>query len=141
MAQDSRKYFNDFRFLLQPNSIVTNNFDTTLGKILADIFKDIVFFPFWWYSIGLIKTSKRLIDFVADKEKSLALFVWLKNIFTPMYGQSDWQGHLISFFIRLVQIFFRSLILIFWIIIALTAFWLWLVVPVLVIYMIIVQLW
>jgi len=119
---------------------MTKSSNLTLTGIFADIIKDIFFFPFWWYSIGLIKTIKKLVDFVADKERSLALFVWLKNIFTPMYGQRDWQGYLISFFVRLVQIIFRSLILVFWIIIALIVFWLWLVFPVLVIYMIVVQI-
>jgi hypothetical protein len=111
----------------------------TLTKILSDIFIDIVFFPFWWYSFGLIGVVKKLADFVMDKERSLALFVWMKNIFVPMYGQRDVQGFLISFFIRLAQIIFRSLILIFWLIIALAAFWLWLIFPALVIYMIVAQ--
>lgn len=78
--------------------------------------------------------------FVMDKQRSLALFVWIKNIFVPMYGQRDIQGFLISFFVRLVQIIFRSLILILWIIIALIAFWLWIIFPVLVVYMIVAQL-
>ena len=112
----------------------------TLTGILADILKDIFFFPFWWYSIGLTGTVKKLVDFIVDKEKSLALFVWVKNIFIPMYGQRDWQGYLISFFVRLVQIIFRSLILVFWVIIALIFFWLWFVFPGLVIYMIIGQI-
>jgi hypothetical protein len=112
----------------------------TLIGIFTDILIDIVFFPFWWYSLGLVKIVKKLINFIADKEKSLALSVWIKNIFTPMYGQRDIQGFLISFFIRLVQIIFRSLILIFWTIIALVIFWLWIIFPALVIYQIIRQL-
>jgi hypothetical protein len=113
----------------------------TLTKIFTDIFIDIVFFPFWWYSFGLFKTIKKLIDFVVDKEKSLALAVWIKNIFTPMYGQRDIQGLLISFFIRLTQIIFRGLILIFWAIAALIIFCLWLTIPALVIYQIIKQIY
>jgi hypothetical protein len=112
----------------------------TLAGIFFSILKDIIFFPFWWYSFGLVKTIKRLADFVAAKEKSLALLVWLKNIFVPMYGQRDWQGAIISFFVRLVQIIFRSVILIFWIVVALVAFWIWFLAPILIIYMIIFQL-
>jgi hypothetical protein len=118
---------------------MAKNSNLTLTGILLDLFKDVVFFPFWWYSIGLFRTAKKLIAFIADKEKSLAIFIWLKNLFTPMYGQRDWQGKIISFFIRLVQIIFRSLILVFWIIIALVAFWAWIAFPILIVYMITLQ--
>jgi hypothetical protein len=111
----------------------------TLTGILLDIIIDIVFFPFWWYSVGLIKTAKKLAEFVMDKERSLALFVWIKNIFVPMYGQRDIQGFLISFFVRLVQIIFRGLILLFWMAAALIAFCLWIIFPALVVYMIYMQ--
>ena len=112
----------------------------TLSRIILGVITDVLFFPFWWYSFGLLNVIRRLAKFVADREKSLALFVWLKNIFVPMYGQRDWQGFLISFFIRLVQIIFRSIILIFWLIVALAAFWLWVALPLFVAYMIIWQL-
>jgi len=111
----------------------------TFTRIFVDIAIDILFFPFWWYSFGSIKVAKRLAIFVAEKEKSLALFVWVKNIFVPMYGQRDWQGATISFFVRLVQIIFRTIFLIFWIAIALAAFWLWVIAPILIVYMIILQ--
>lgn len=110
-----------------------------MSGIFIDIIKDIVFFPFWWYSFGLIKTTKKLAGFVADKEKSLGLAVWIKNIFVPMYGQRDIQGKIISFFIRLIQIIFRLVFLIFWVAIALLLFWLWVLVPVFIIYMIFLQ--
>jgi hypothetical protein len=119
---------------------MTKSSNLTLTKIFTDIIIDIVFFPFWWYSIGLIGTAKKLADFIMDKERSLALFVWIKNIFVPMYGQRDIQGFLISFFMRIIQIIFRSLILVFWIVIALIGFWLWIIFPALVIYMIVVQI-
>jgi hypothetical protein len=112
----------------------------TLSGIFFEILKDVVFFPFWWYSFGLIGTVKKLAAFIIDREKSLALFVWVKNIFTPMYGQRDWQGLLISFFIRLVQIVFRSLVLLFWLVIALVLFWLWIIFPAIVVYMIFWQI-
>jgi len=104
---------------------MTKSSNITLAKIFTDILTDIVFFPFWWYSFGLVKVIKNLARFVADKEKSLGLLVWIKNIFVPMYGQRDIQGKIISFFIRLIQIVFRSLILIFWLAVAIVGFWLW----------------
>jgi hypothetical protein len=112
----------------------------TLLGIFIDILKDIVFFPFWWYSQGLIKTAKKLTGFVADKEKSLALFVWVKNLFVPMYGQRDFQGFIISFFIRLIQIIFRSFMLFFWTSFALALFLAWIILPATAIYEIAMQL-
>jgi hypothetical protein len=107
--------------------------------IFSDILKDIVFFPFWWYSVGLFNISKGLVSFIANKERSLGLGVWIKNIFVPMFGQRDIQGKIISFFIRLIQIIFRSIFLFFWILIAIIGFWLWIIFPALIIYMIIIQ--
>ena len=106
----------------------------TLGNVLLDVVVDIIFFPIWWYSFGLIKTTKRLASFVSDREKSLAFFVWLKNIFVPMYGQRDLPGRLISFFMRFFQIIFRGLAILFWIIVSLVLFWLWVALPIVFVY-------
>jgi|WetSurMetagenome_2_1015567.scaffolds.fasta_scaffold706459_1 hypothetical protein len=120
--------------------IGARNANITLGGIFLNILIDVFFFPFWWYSIGLVKTVKGLAGFVADKEKSLGLGVWIKNIFVPMYGQRDIQGAIISFFVRLVQIIFRSLFLLLWIVIALVGFWIWIAAPIIIVYMIVWQL-
>jgi hypothetical protein len=112
----------------------------TLGKTFLDILKDVLFFPFWWYSVGLFKFSRQLFIFLGNREKSLAWSVWIKNIFTPMYGLRDWQGIIISFFVRLVQVIFRSIIMIFWLIILLAVLLIYLVFPVLAIHEIIFQL-
>lgn len=117
-----------------------NNFILYSGKIIAELAYDILYFPLWWYSRGFLNLLLSLYNFLTDKQKSLALLVWLKNIFRPMYGQYDWQGMLISFFIRLVQIIFRSLILLFWLIVVVAVALAWLVLPLFVVYEIILQL-
>ena len=120
--------------------MVSNNFVLYSGKILAESARDLVYFPLWWYSRGLWHFLIGLIHFLRDKQRTLGLMIWIKNIFRPMYGQQDWVGMLISFFMRLVQIIFRSLIMLFWMILSLAAFCFWLVLPPLVIYEIIFQL-
>jgi len=120
--------------------MISNNAFLYVFKILAEIARDIVFFPVWWYSVGLINFSKALIKFLANEQKSLALFVWIKNIFKPMYGQSDWQGKIISFFIRIIQIIFRSIVLLFAVLISFVLLILWILSPVFVVYQIIFQL-
>ena len=120
--------------------MLSNNFGLYAGKILVDLVRDIIYFPFWWYSRGLKQVTIRLMNFLANKEKSLALFVWMKNIFRPMYAQYDWAGILISFFVRLFQIIVRGIFMIFWLALVVLALGLWLILPVLAIYEIIFQI-
>lgn len=109
-------------------------------KTILKLIREILYFPIWWYSRGLAKMLVVLKNFLRDKEKSLALFVWIKNIFRPMYAQTDWAGVLISFFMRLFQICARGFVMIFWLAAALAVFCFWLVLPVIVGYEIYFQL-
>lgn len=109
-------------------------------KIISELFWDVARFPLWWYSRGLIKIVLRMKNFLSDKEKSLSFFVWLKNIFRPMYGQNDIAGFLISFLVRSFQIVFRGIILSFWFLVAIGVVLAWLALPVFVIYQLIMQL-
>lgn len=119
--------------------MLTNNLGLYAGKILVDLIRDIIYFPFWWYSRGLKQLLIKLKDFLVNKEKSLALFVWIKNIFRPMYAQYDWAGILISFFVRLFQIIIRGIFMLGWLALALSALCLWLILPILAVYEIIFQ--
>lgn len=120
--------------------MVTNSLPVFGVKVLAEIGKDILYFPLWWYSRGLVYLTTSLFNFLKNRERSLALFIWVKNIFKPMYAQTDWQGMLISIFMRIVEIIIRSIIMLFWIIIALAGFIIWIFMPPLVTYEIIFQL-
>ena len=120
--------------------MITNNFITYSLKIFGEIIRDVLFFPFWWYTAGLLAFISRLIVFLSNKQKSLGLFVWIKNIHRPMYGQTDWQGKLISLLIRLVQVVVRGLVMIFWLIVALILFLTWIFLPVFVLYQIFFQI-
>lgn len=100
----------------------------------------IIYFPFWWYSIGFIRALGSLWHFLKEKQEELALFVWIKNIFRPMYGQHDITGRLVSFFMRLVQIIFRSIGLIFYLALVIILAVGWLTLPVLVLALIVLQL-
>jgi hypothetical protein len=121
-------------FFINPTIMIHNNFYLYGLKLLTETLRDILFFPLWWYSRGLIQLSNNLIKFMINREKGLAFFVWVKNFFKPMYGQSDWQGRLISMGMRLVMIIFRGLALLFWLIMSIGVFILWLFLPILVIF-------
>ncbi len=106
-----------------------HNTATYGSKIIFKIVWDFIYFPLWWYSEGLLKTAQWVVNFWRAQEASLGFFVWLKNIFVPMYGQHDFMGRAISFVIRLVQIVFRGLSMLIFIILGLIFFICYLVLP------------
>jgi len=120
--------------------MVSNNFALYSLKIVTEIFKDIIMFPIWWYTRGFYYCLKGVWRFLKNRQDSLSLFVWVKNVFKPMYGQTDWQGILISIFIRVMQIFARSIAMVFWLLCSFIAIVLWLLVPLLVSYEITIQI-
>lgn len=110
-----------------------HNFFTYSSKIILRIIGDIFYFPIWWYSIGFVRLLQNIWKFLRNQGQSLGFFIWLKNIFVPMYGQRDWAGRIISFFMRLVQIIFRGLVLLIWIFLLLILIGIWLLGPILLI--------
>lgn len=120
--------------------MVSSNFVLYGLRVWGETAWDFVYFPIWWYTRGLFEFLGFSWDFLCYRQKSLALFVWIGNIFTPMYGQRDWQGFLISVMIRIVQIIFRSIIMCFWIAVALLMILVWLFFPPFILYQIFFQL-
>lgn len=106
-----------------------------LQRVALDFLIDILYFPFWWYTAGAKQTLLFFVDFFRVGNSSLAPGLWLRNIFRPMFGQTDWQGRITSFFIRLVNVIVRAFLLLIWLAITLFMFLLWLVVPMAVVYM------
>ncbi len=119
--------------------MVSNNFFVYSLKIVTELIGDVIFFPLWWYTKGLFDLVKRQIQFLKNREKGLALSVWVKNIFKPMFGQSDWQGLLISIVMRIFQIIVRSIAMVFWVLTSLIVLVFWLSMPVFIFYQIIFQ--
>lgn len=81
------------------------------GKSISlawDIGGDIVRFPAWWYGQGLMNAGKYGLGFVRGYARKLGFMVWVKNVFTPMFGRYDWQSRLISVFMRVMNIIFRG---------------------------------
>ena len=75
-----------------------------------------------------------MFDTVLLGLQELGLPVWIKNLFKPMFGQQDWQGRIISFFMRLAQIIIRFIIWLFWIIFSVAVFVIWIVVPIFIVW-------
>lgn len=105
---------------------------TYSAKILVIIIWDFLYFPLWWYGAGLVKTGRGVLSFYRNQEMSLGFFVWLRNIFVPMYGQRDLAGRLVSFFIRLFQIIYRGLVMLVVIVLGFIFFVFYLALPLLI---------
>ncbi len=106
-----------------------------LQRMLFDFLWDIIYFPVWWFSGGLLLAGRFCRNLWISGNLYLSPALWLKNIFVPMFGQYDWQGRLVSFFMRLVNVVGRSLALLVWTILVCLFFLLWLFFPFFVIYM------
>lgn len=81
-------------------------------KYLAvDIVGSFLYFPVWWFTAGAWRTARFCARTVRNQAASFGIAVWLKNLFTPMYGLRDIQGRIISFFMRLFIIVWYSIAL------------------------------
>lgn len=115
-----------------------------LSKLILTALKDglrtILYFPVWWYSKGLLKFVSGGWSWIKDFEQTMGFSIWLKNLFVPMFGQTDIAGRLISFFLRLVQVIFRGIFLLLFCILVLLIELTWLVLPIFIIYQIIIRI-
>lgn len=109
-------------------------------SLCIDTIRDVVYFPIWWYTAGLVKAWKSFINGVLIAEKTLAVTVWIKNIFRPMFGQQDITGRFISVFIRLLQIVVRTIALVIWVLFLTLRIIVWVGVPIIIVTQIIYQL-
>ncbi|MBU1131803.1 hypothetical protein KKC32_00935 [Patescibacteria group bacterium] len=97
--------------------------------IFVEIIGDFFYFPFWWYTGGVKKSLARMSDTVSQGNQEFGVTIWIKSLFKPMYGQYDWQGRIISFFMRLFQIVVRSMLLLFWTVFSVLVFFIWIFLP------------
>lgn len=101
-------------------------------KSFFGFIKEILYFPIWWYTQGSFNLVGFLFDFIKSVEKYFALWVWIKNIFKPMYSQYDFAGVIISFFVRVFQIIVRSIVMFILIFLCVGIFLIWLTTPIVV---------
>lgn len=120
--------------------MLSENFFVSLGKVIAQIIGEVLYFPIWWYSVGFVRQVKNVFNIWRGEEEALGFSVWAKNIFTPMYGQYDWAGRLISFFVRLVQVIFRGAVLLIFLALALLALLIWLALPLIILFALVWQI-
>lgn len=98
-------------------------------RLTLELLLDIFYLPVWWYSRGLLVVIKHAFDWCRKANGKLAPGLWLQNIFVPMFGQYDFTGKAISFFMRLVQVIFRTIALGFFCLGVLLIIGLWILWP------------
>ncbi|MDO8425306.1 MAG: hypothetical protein Q7T01_02215 [bacterium] len=89
---------------------MTRHMDSVLvqfGRALLVAWWEMVTIPAWWYTRGLMLVLRWFWRSVRRWEQSVGLGLWARNLLVPMYGQTDWQGRLISFFMRLAVLAVR----------------------------------
>ena len=114
--------------------MLSNNLALYGAKIFYELLRDFFLFPVLWYSQGLFYFVKKLLMFLLDMQKSLALWIWIKNIHKPMYQQTDWQGYMISILMRIFQIIVRAIAMLFWLALCLVLLFAWVALPFYIVY-------
>lgn len=105
-----------------------------LQRLFLESVLDILYFPIWWYTKGAAHALRWCFGLLKQGNASLAPGLWLANLFVPMFGQFDWQGRIVSFLMRLVQIIARAIGLFIWVILCLVLWFCWLALPIVVVY-------
>ncbi len=106
-----------------------------IQRITLEFLFDLVYFPIWWYTGGIKHAGGFCFHLVQLGNARLAPALWVKNIFVPMFGQTDIQGRLVSVLMRFLNIIFRTIALLIWMVVVACVFTLWLILPVVVVYM------
>ena len=79
------------------------------GSVVLGALKEVVYFPLWWYTRGIAIVVKFAGEGISGWNMRTGFGVWLRNVFTPMFGQRDAVGRMISFCIRCANIVIRGI--------------------------------
>lgn len=80
---------------------------TQISRAFLCALADALTFPWWWYTRGLRRVLRWAGRTLRGWERAVGLRLWLKSLFVPMFGQTDWQGRIVSFSMRFAVLFGR----------------------------------
>ena len=89
----------------------------------------ILTWPGWWYTKGLAWLFRQLKIFIRNKSKSLNIAVWVKYLFVPMFGTTDFASRIISVGVRLGQILLRTIALLALLVLVVGVVIIWITMP------------
>jgi len=108
-------------------------FIQSLRYIAIDIFGSLIYYPIWWYSVGVKLAAQKFWQNLVFRSRALGLGIQISNLFRPMYADYTITGRLISFFMRMVLLVFRILEMLFFLIWYALALLLWMILPIVII--------
>jgi hypothetical protein len=82
--------------------------------ILRETVGELLYFPVWWYSIGIWHFLQTLWRRWRSVVEYLAIRILAKNMFRPMYADYTRSGRVISFFFRVLILGTRLVVLVIW---------------------------
>lgn len=107
--------------------------------ILRELVGELLYFPVWWYSRGLVLTSRALTRRWMRLLNQLSIPILLRNMGKPMYGDYTRSGRVISFFFRIFLVVTKCVWLGVWTVIELIALAAWVAGPVVAVAMLAMQ--
>ncbi|HYE59705.1 MAG TPA: hypothetical protein VEA18_00780 [Candidatus Kapabacteria bacterium] len=109
-------------------------------RMALEFILDFLYFPLWWYSGGIVFMFHVAGGMLKTGNSLFAPGLWLQNLFVPMFGQHDWQGRIVSFFVRFMNVIARSIALIIWFCIVVLVCLVWIAFPIMVVFLLFLSL-
>lgn len=98
--------------------------------ILRELIGELLYFPVWWYSRGMVLTATTLVNRWYGLLNRLAIPILFRTMGRPMYGDYTRSGRVISFFFRLFLLGTRLVVFVGWTLILLVAMVAWIAGPI-----------
>jgi len=108
---------------------MSSRFGAVARLVLIDLAGSVLWFPYWWYTTGLIAILQATKNALIYRSRSFGIKIWIRNFFVPMYGQYDWTGRLVSVFMRFVVLIGRCIFMGFEALIYVAGIALWIAAP------------
>lgn len=112
----------------------------TIRFVIIDFALNVVYFPVWWYTTGLMKVVNLIRKESGGLIHSLNLRTLARFLFKPMFGQNDIWGRIISFYVRIVHFVVLTVYTCMYTLLMSCLLVVWVILPPLVLYMVFFQL-
>ncbi len=109
--------------------MIRSNLILAIKSLAVDSAVSVLYFPIWWYTLGAVRVASYGVRKLGNAGRGFGVRIWFKNLFRPMFGQYDFAGRIISFFLRLIMIGYYSVVLLVMAVFMAALFALWLALP------------
>ena len=85
-----------------------------ISKLLLETVNDLWRWPLWWYTLGFKMVLDWAAQSIKDTWERLAIGLFFKYFFKPMYSDYTWSGRAISLVMRFILIIYKLIRLVLW---------------------------